>query len=96
MTGDKYDNHSEWKSLKFYNDSRVNMYNLPESGERGKIHPSELWLNAGATAMNNAIDRALDDGHEWIVHLDDDDFWDSDHLSTHFLVCSHQACRATS
>ena len=80
MTADHYDDEVEWKSLSFSNDSRVQMYNLPEPGERGKLTGTELWYNAGATAMNNAIDRALDDGFEWIVHLDDDDEWDTDHL----------------
>jgi UDP-galactose transporter len=80
MTADYYDDEEEWKSLSFFNDSRVRMYNLPEPGERGKLTGIELWNNAGATAMNNAIDRVLGDGLEWIVHLDDDDDWDTDHL----------------
>jgi UDP-sugar transporter A1/2/3 len=80
MTADHYDDEVEWNSLSFSNDSRVQMYNLPEPGERGKLNGTELWHNAGATAMNNAIDRALRDGFEWIVHLDDDDEWDTDHL----------------
>ena len=80
MTGDYYDDEVEWKSLSFFNDSRVQMYNLPEPGERGKLTGRELWNNAGATAMNNAIGRVLGDGLEWIVHLDDDDDWDTDHL----------------
>jgi hypothetical protein len=80
MTADYYDDEVEWKSLSFFNDSRVQMHNLPEPGERGKLTGGELWNNAGATAMNNAIDRVLGDGLEWIVHLDDDDDWDTDHL----------------
>jgi UDP-sugar transporter A1/2/3 len=80
MTADHYDDETEWKSLSFFDDSRVQMYNLPEPGERGKLTGTELWYNAGAIAMNNAIDRALGDGFEWIVHLDDDDGWDTDHL----------------
>lgn len=81
LTGDKYEDESEWKTFSFANDSRVSMLNLLEPGERGKIKESELWSNAGATAMNNAIERALYDGNEWVVHLDDDDYWDTDHLS---------------
>lgn len=80
LTGDHYDDDVEWKSLSFFNNNRVKIYNLPEPGERGKLSKKELWLNAGAGAMNNAIDRVLADGHEWIVHLDDDDTWDIDHL----------------
>lgn len=80
LTGDHYDDDIEWKSLSFFNDHRVQIYNLPQPGERGRLNNNELWLNAGAGAMNNAIDRVLADGHEWIVHLDDDDTWDIDHL----------------
>jgi hypothetical protein len=80
MTGDNYDDETEWKTLSFFNNSLVRMYNLPEPGERGKLTGRELWSNAGATAMNDAIDRVLADGHDWIVHLDDDDYWDTDHL----------------
>eukprot|EP00977_Amphora_coffeiformis_P011958 scaffold2917_cov191-Amphora_coffeaeformis.AAC.51 len=80
MTGDHYDNDTEWKSLPFYTDPRARLNNLPEPGERGKLPANQLWNNAGATAMNDAIDRVLADGHQWTVHLDDDDTWDSDHL----------------
>jgi UDP-sugar transporter A1/2/3 len=80
LTGDSYENPNEWSSLSFYNDSRAHLLNLPEPGERGKIDPKEMWNNAGMAAMNNAIDRLLADGHEWAVHLDDDDYWDADHL----------------
>ena len=80
MTGDFYDDENEWQSFSFYNDPRVHMYNMPEPGERGKMTGLELWRNAGATAMNNAIERVVADGKEWVVHLDDDDIWDSDHL----------------
>lgn len=80
LTGDFYENPTEWSSLSFYNDSRAHLFNLPEPGERGKIDPSEMWHLAGMTAMNNAIDRLLADGNEWAVHLDDDDDWDTDHL----------------
>lgn len=84
LTGDHYDDDVEWKSLSFFNDHRVKIYNLPEPGERGRLSNEELWHNAGASAMNNAIDRVLADGHEWIIHLDDDDSWDSDHLHNIF------------
>lgn len=81
LTGDHYDNETEWSSLSFFSDPQARIHNLPEPGERGKFsNQRELWLNAGATAMNDSIDRILADGHEWVVRLDDDDFWDPDHL----------------
>ncbi|KAL3810327.1 hypothetical protein ACHAXA_008262 [Cyclostephanos tholiformis] len=78
LTGDFYENETEWKSLSFFNHSQASLYNLPEPGERGIIN--DLWLHAGTDAMNNALDRIVADGIQWNVHLDDDDIWDADHL----------------
>jgi len=80
ITGDHYDDEAEWRSFSFVNDERVKMANLPAPGERGRIAESLLWYSAGLAGMNDAIDRLISDGHEWNVHLDDDDHWDDDHL----------------
>ena len=85
LTGDFYDNDTEWQSLSFYNDSQASLHNLLEPGERGKITEEQLWSNAGATAMQNAIERFIADGYEWNVHLDDDDTWSADHLQNIIL-----------
>lgn len=80
ITGDHYNNITEWQSLSFFNSSRASLFDLSEPGERGKLEGGDLWHNAGATAMNNAIERILAEGNQWVVHLDDDDVWDVDHL----------------
>ena len=85
LTGDFYDNDTEWQSLSFYNDSRASLHNLLEPGERGKLTETELRNNAGATAMQNAIERFIVDGYEWNVHLDDDDIWSADHIQNIIL-----------
>lgn len=79
LTGDGYD-MTEWNSISFKSDPRVDMFNLEEPGERGKLSEELLWITAGTKAVNMGIDRALAAGHEWIVRLDDDDIWDDDHL----------------
>eukprot|EP00584_Thalassiosira_punctigera_P003458 CAMPEP_0172528504 /NCGR_PEP_ID=MMETSP1067-20121228/2876_1 /TAXON_ID=265564 ORGANISM="Thalassiosira punctigera, Strain Tpunct2005C2" /NCGR_SAMPLE_ID=MMETSP1067 /ASSEMBLY_ACC=CAM_ASM_000444 /LENGTH=813 /DNA_ID=CAMNT_0013312425 /DNA_START=518 /DNA_END=2959 /DNA_ORIENTATION=+ len=68
----------EWRALSFVNDSRVDIDDLPQLGV--KLKDGSLWVNAGLAAANEGIRRALLDGHQWIVRLDDDDFWDADHL----------------
>jgi hypothetical protein len=40
----------------------------------------DLWLHGGTAALNNAVDRIVADRIQWVVHLDDDDIWDADHL----------------
>ena len=80
LTGDHFEDETELTSLSFYGDSRVRIVNLESPGERGKMEGVHLWHNAGTVALNDAINRALGDDYEWIVRLDDDDIWDSDHL----------------
>jgi len=80
LTGDGYVNMTEWNGINFISDPRVDMVNMAEPGERGKLPEEVLWQNAGTKAVNMGIDRAVAAGHEWIVRLDDDDLWDEDHL----------------
>ena len=72
---------TEWRSLSFTADERAHISNLEVAGESNHLGGDMLWNNGGVAALNDAIDRAVDDGYEWTVHLDDDDFWDSDHLA---------------
>ncbi len=80
LTGDFYDSETEWKSMSFFNHSQARLYNLPEPGERGKLNGKDLWNHGGTAAINNAVDRIVTDGIQWVVRLDDDDTWDADHL----------------
>jgi hypothetical protein len=54
--------------------------NLDTPGERGRLSGVALWHCAGLKAVNTAHTLAIADGCEWVVHLDDDDVWDADHL----------------
>jgi len=80
LVGDKYENMEEWTAISFASDLRVSAYNMPEAGERGKLSGEMTWKNAGVEAINHGISQILDAGHEWVVRLDDDDYWDHDHL----------------
>ena len=81
LTGDCYQNSTEWSSLSFFNNSQARLHNLARPGERLEFVGQELWRVAGRKAIHNALDRAVIDGCEWVVHLDDDDHWDVDHLT---------------
>lgn len=79
LTGDCYENKEE--ILNFVcGKEKINFSNMESPGERGKLPKKELWANAGATAMNESIKRAVENGFTWTAHLDDDDFWENNHL----------------
>ncbi len=80
LTGDAYANSTEFNSLSFAGESKANVVNRAEPGERGLMNEEMIWMNGGVAAVNDSIERALSDGFEWVVHLDDDDIWDADHL----------------
>lgn len=52
-----------------------------QSPERNYIKNKEkLWMVAGAGAMNYGLNMARYDGFKYYVHIDDDDYWDKNHL----------------
>lgn len=78
LTGDCYENRKEIEE--FVADKNIDFVNTDQPGERGILEGYELWCNAGATALNLSIDRAIEQGYSWIAHLDDDDTWCPNHL----------------
>lgn len=85
LIGDKYEDDVEFQ--KFKNDILdIDHYleNLPIAKEREKYSSNDrkLWCSGGVNAYNHGITLALNDGYDWICHLDHDDFWDPDHLSS--------------
>lgn len=84
LIGDKYENNSEFDSFSNLLDGvDYHMENLPIAKERDKypLGSRQLWCCGGVNAYNHGIDLALNDGYDWVCHLDHDDYWDSDHLS---------------
>eukprot|EP00526_Cylindrotheca_closterium_P000064 CAMPEP_0113616672 /NCGR_PEP_ID=MMETSP0017_2-20120614/8364_1 /TAXON_ID=2856 /ORGANISM="Cylindrotheca closterium" /LENGTH=864 /DNA_ID=CAMNT_0000526001 /DNA_START=208 /DNA_END=2799 /DNA_ORIENTATION=- /assembly_acc=CAM_ASM_000147 len=64
------DSFEELQGLSFFNDKRAHLKNvvaLVDEGSHGVI--------------NQAIDQIIGDGKEWLVLLDENDHWDSDHLA---------------
>lgn len=84
LIGDKYENNSEFESFSnLLAGIDYHMENLPVAKERDKYpaNTRQLWCCGGVNAYNHGIELALNDGYDWICHLDHDDYWDSDHLS---------------
>lgn len=84
IIGDKYENNEEFESImNFYSLDKLIFENLPEAKERDKYKDKWLiWSYAGCHANNYGIQKAVDDGFEYICHLDHDDEWYPNHLSS--------------
>ena len=81
LIGDKYEDDSEFNDLsKIIDSSKIVAKNLPVAYERSKYTGKKLWVSGGVYASNVGIDLALNDGYDYICHLDHDDMWSNNHL----------------
>lgn len=83
LIGDHYTDQKEFDSFKFFlPKGKYYMENLPFSPERERYkNPSkELWACGGTNAINYAIDKALEQGFQYVALLDHDDMWYPNHL----------------
>lgn len=91
LIGDDYANKGQFQ--KIANKYRVKSLNLTESIERGKYQfgTYPLFCSGGLTPALKGIEMALADGHEYICHLDHDDWWEPSHLEyiNHVIESHH-------
>lgn len=83
LIGDKYEDNTEFIELsKIIDEDKIVAINLEHAVEREKYesYPTILWTCGGANAMNVGINLALEEGFDFIAHLDHDDFWEKNHL----------------
>ena len=83
LIGDHYTDQKEFDSFKsFLPNKKYYMENLPFSPERERYkNPSkELWAGGGTNAINYAINKALEQGFQYVALLDHDDIWYPNHL----------------
>ena len=67
--------------------------NLPVAVERSKYidDKRKLWCCGGVNATNHGIKKSIEDGLNWVCHLDHDDYWKNDHLEKiNFAIEDHQ------
>jgi glycosyltransferase involved in cell wall biosynthesis len=84
VIGDKYDNNSEFESIfDGYPKDKIYFENLPFAKERDSYTDKWLiWKYAGCFANNYGINKSIEDGYEYVCHLDHDDEWYPNHLSS--------------
>jgi len=85
LIGDCYDDDKEWASLVApYEGFGFYCVNLDKAVERDKYknHKNKmiLWNCGGAAASNFGSALALEEGFDYVCHLDHDDYWRPSHL----------------
>jgi hypothetical protein len=81
LIGDYYENDNELKEIiSHYDNNKIYCANLSFSPERSKYQKMDLWCCGGLTAVNIAIDKAIEEEYKYICHLDHDDYWGNNHL----------------
>ena len=82
IIGDKYENDEEFNQIcSSYNQEKIYFENLPIAKERD-LYPKGMirWSYGGVNAMNYAVEKSINDGNNYICHLDHDDMWLPNHL----------------
>jgi glycosyltransferase involved in cell wall biosynthesis len=84
IIGDKYENNDEFLEIcKSYDQEKIYYENLPFAAERDKYDDKWLiWSYGGCYANNYGINKSIDMGFEYVCHLDHDDEWLPNHLSS--------------
>ena len=82
LIGDKYEDQKEFEDIatNIIDEDKMYFENLPVAIEREQYDGRDLWCWGGVNASNIGIERALNQGFEWVAHLDHDDYWSEYHL----------------
>jgi len=83
LIGDKYEDKNEiLKIVSNYDTDKLFFENLSYAKERDKYKNNKqvLWSYGGVNAMNYGISKSLEEGYDYICHLDHDDWWLPNHL----------------
>lgn len=90
LVGDKYESQDEFNTIvSLMPPSKITAVNLPVAPERENISDLEnRWKVAGANAFNHAHKLALDANYDYILHLDDDDFFHTKKIQLLNYICS--------
>lgn len=84
IVGDKYEPENELTTIinKYKNKTKNNIYYLNNISVERDFVTNNLWNCAGATSMNVGLNFARKKGYKYYCHLDDDDYWTDEHLSS--------------
>lgn len=90
IIGDKYEPESELENIiieykKQTNDNIILLHN--NCVERDFIkNKLKLWKIAGAKSMNVGLEYCRTNTYPYYCHLDDDDYWDTEHLKNFAII----------
>jgi hypothetical protein len=79
LIGDDYQPQEEFYELAKHYQKPIYLYNNPQH-YRKHFKGRNLWRIAGSLARSYGIDRAIEDGFDYYLHLDDDDQWKPFHV----------------
>jgi glycosyltransferase involved in cell wall biosynthesis len=88
LIGDRYENNDEFESIcsSIIEPEKIYFENLKIAKERdkyiGENNLDKIWCSGGVNATNYGIEKALNEGYDYICHLDHDDYWANHHLSS--------------
>jgi glycosyltransferase involved in cell wall biosynthesis len=85
IIGDKYEPESELDAIMSrYDSAFCTVVNLSYAKERDQYAQDStlLWCSGGVNATNFGIDLAIKDSIDYICFLDQDDFWEPNHLQS--------------
>lgn len=87
IVSDKYEKEEElldiiniYKSKTNNNIIYINNQNVERDNVKNKL---KLWCCAGANSINLGLKYARENNYIYYVHIDDDDWWDNNHLEMH-------------
>lgn len=86
LIGDRYENDNEFETIakSILPSDKIYYENLTFAEERDVYGDNKiaLWSYGGVNANNHGIEVALKDGFRYVSHLDHDDYWEYNHLSS--------------
>jgi len=84
IIGDRYEDNDEFNKIcSQYDEQKIYYENLPVAAERDKYNDKWLvWKYGGTKSYNYGIEKAIQMGYDYICHLDHDDEWYPNHLSS--------------
>ena len=85
LIGDRYENNEEFIEIcnTFENKDKIYFENLNIASERDVFNNKlNIWKFGGVNAVNHAIDISKNEGFNYIVRIDHDDFWENNHLKS--------------
>lgn len=83
LIGDRYENNEEFIEIcnTFENKDKIYFENLNIASERDVFNNKlNIWKFGGVSAVNHAINISKNEGFNYIVRIDHDDFWENNHL----------------